>query len=252
MTHINEVYEFASAAAAQNILSNPEYLASGTRNTGHLPGIALQAVENAVLRNLSRFCRGVAQFIAERYPDGVVDDGDTAKIVAGLSAAILGLVEEKISIEQATTTVAGILKLASQEAAIAGVDGGAITPETLHGAIAGVVRGYTRQQYATAVVRNGVSGAQAVELAKHQLLFINASGPLVISDPTDMVQGETCVLLLYSPTAQTVSWASAWHGTSLVGLPTLLTAGKLMMLSFLCVTTPAGTYMVPFGAGQEA
>jgi hypothetical protein len=248
MTQINQIYEFAPAAAPQNILTIAEYLASSIRHTGHLPGIALQSVENAALRNLSRFCRGVAAFIASRYVPGVVDDGDAAKIVEGLSAAILGLVKDNISIAQASETVAGILKLASQAAAIAGEGGGAITPETLHGAIAGVVRGYTRQQYPDQVARAGASGSQAVDLDLHQALAITAAGAITMGAPTNMAAEKWCTLRFSGATAQTISWDAAWHGTSLAGLPTVTVAGKWLTCSFACL----GTYMVLMGMVLEA
>lgn len=116
------------------------------------------------------------------------------------------------------------------------------------------VQGWTGQQYPVPVVRTGASGSQAVDLDLHQVLSITATGALTIAAPTHMLAGKTCVLLLYNSTAstQTLSWGTAWHGTSLGGLTTSLTPGKLTMFSFLCVTTPTGTYMVPFGQGQEA
>jgi hypothetical protein len=116
----------------------------------------------------------------------------------------------------------------------------------------GAVNVYTRQQYAAPVVRAGASGAQALDLNLHPLLFIDASGALTMADPEHMAAGKTCVLLLYSAAAQTISWGTAWRGTSLVSLPTALAAGKLLIISTLCVTTTAGTYMVPVGMVQEA
>lgn len=319
MTQINQVYEFAPGVAAQNILSNADYLASGTRNTGHLPGIALQVVENAALRNLSRFCRGVAAFIAARHAPGVVDDGDPAKIVAGLEAAILDMVLDnplavaaggtanaltaalpnspqtaladkmQLSVRAAaantSTTPTLNLTLGAVATGAKTIVKGALSPLAA-GDIAGagavlllqynatadkwvllnagalpaniayldVVQAYTRQQSPAQVSRIGVSGTQAVDLYLHQLLYMVANGALAIADPTHMLPGETCVLLIYNSTAsvQTLSWGTAWHGTSLGGLPTSLAPGKLAMFSFMCVTTPTGTYMVPFGQGQEA
>lgn len=92
MSTINQVYEFGASADPSNILSNAAYSADAGRTSGHEPGIARQALENAALRNLSRFCKGVAEFIAERYAAGVVDDGDQAKIVAGMTAAVNSLI----------------------------------------------------------------------------------------------------------------------------------------------------------------
>ncbi|MGE4263274.1 MAG: phage tail protein [Desulfovibrio sp.] len=176
---------------------------------------------------------------------------------ADIRAAIAGIV-----IPTATEAVAGIVELATNAEAIAGTDAvRAITPVALLAALTaglagvarvGAVNAYTRQQYAAPVARAGASGAQAVDLNLHPLLFIDASGALTMVDPEHMAAGKTCVLLLYSTAAQTISWGTAWRGTSLVSLPTALAAGKLLIISTLCVTTAAGTYMVPVGMVQEA
>jgi hypothetical protein len=88
---INQVYEFGASADPSNILSNAAYSADAGRLAGHEPGIARQELENAVLRNLSRFNHGLAEFIATHYAPGVVDDGDAAKIVSGMQAAVAAI-----------------------------------------------------------------------------------------------------------------------------------------------------------------
>lgn len=134
MSTINQVYEFGASADPSNILSNAAYNADAGRLAGHEPGIARQELENAALRNVSRFSRGVAQFIAENYAPGVVDDGDPAKIVAGLEAAVAALAPTPPS---ASTTVQGIVELATDAEAIAGTDTErATTPAGVKAAIA--------------------------------------------------------------------------------------------------------------------
>ncbi len=165
-----------------------------------------------------------------------------------IRAAIAGIV-----IPVATAEAKGIVERATSGEVLAGADQERyVCPADMAAAMAGVVRAYTRQQYAAPVVRAGASGAQAVDLDLHPLLFIDASGALTMADPEHMAAGKTCVLLLYSAAAQTISWSTAWRGTSLVSLPTALAAGKLLIISALCVTTAAGTYMVPVGMVQEA
>lgn len=254
MTTINQIYPFGETAATANILDNAGYLADAQRLSGHQPGIGRQELENAVLRNLSRFCHGLAEFIAERYEPGVVDDGDASKIIAGMTAAIEAVAAGVFStVSLATIEAPGIIQLATHEMAIAGLDDqDAVTSEAMGMAIIGAVRAYTRQQYAAQVLRNGVSGAQAVDLDQNQALAIIATGAITMSAPTQMVAGKTCMLFLYAASAQTVSWDTTWHGTSLAILPTSLAAGKLLMITAMCVTTPAGTYMVPVGMVQEA
>jgi hypothetical protein len=157
-----------------------------------------------------------------------------------------------LTIPYASETVAGKIRLSTAEEALGAGDATAMSPADVAAVVAGVVRAYTRQQYAAPVIRADASGDQAVDLDPHQLLMITATGGITIANPEHMTPGKTCVLLLYSASAQTISWGTAWHGTSLAGLPTALAAGKLLLFSFLCVTTPDGTYMVPFGVGQEA
>ncbi|MHC1750941.1 phage tail protein [Humidesulfovibrio sp.] len=186
--------------------------------------------------------------IAGRILAAVAGHNESGNAHADIRAALAG-----INIPAASEAVAGVIKQSTAAQALAGTDDTtAMSPADVAAAIAGVVRAYTRQQYAAPVVCAGASGAQAVDLDLHPLLFIDASGALTVADPEHMTPGKTCVLLLYSAAAQTISWGTAWRGTSLAGLPTALAAGKLMLLSFLCVTTPAGTYMVPMGIGQEA
>jgi hypothetical protein len=132
MALINEVYVFGEngTVSAGDVMSNGGYLVDAQRLTGHQAGIARRELENTALRNVSRFCRGVAQFIAEGYAPGVVDDGDADKIVAGMESAVNGLIGlHNVSAEahadiraliaaismpgQATETVAGIMEIAT-------------------------------------------------------------------------------------------------------------------------------------------
>jgi hypothetical protein len=116
-----------------------------------------------------------------------------------------------------------------------------------------VVQSWTRQQSPALVERIAVSGSQAVDLDTDALLFINANGDLTIANPTHMAFGRHCTLCLYSSASRTLSWGTAWHGTSLsAALPTALAAGKLLVVSCFCVVTAAGTYMLPAAVIQEA
>jgi hypothetical protein len=131
---INEILEFAANADSGNMLDQSAYTAAADRLTGHVPGLASQALENAVLRNLSRFCKGVAAFIATNYPAGVVNDGDEAKIVAGMAAAIAAVAPAPA---QATTTAQGVVELATNAEAVTGTDTErAVTPAGVKAAIA--------------------------------------------------------------------------------------------------------------------
>lgn len=189
-----------------------------------------------------------------------VTKGDNTQMLQAVRRIVATMAS---AVAQATTAEAGIMALATYAEALAGVVANkAIVPSVLSQALTsalagvarlGVVNAYTRQQCAAAVERIAVSGSQAVDLETDALLYINANGNLTIADPTHMGRGYWCMLCLYSSAARTISWGSAWHGTSLAAsLPTALAAGKLLVISTMCVSTPNGTYMLPVGIMQEA
>lgn len=91
-----------------------------------------------MLRQISRFCGGVAQFIAARYAPGVVDDGDRAKIVEGLEAAINSLIAGHNADDEAHADIRALiagLGGARLEAAYFG--SGAMIPSKTSGATQG-------------------------------------------------------------------------------------------------------------------
>ena len=150
---------------------------------------------------------------------------------ADIRAALAG-----INIPAANETVAGVIKQSTAAQALAGTDDTtAMSPADVAAAIAGVVRGYTRQQHAMPVALGSISGAQAVDLDLHQELWMTAAGAIIISNPTNMISGKWCTLRIYAATAQTISWGSMWAGTSLVALPTAIDAGKTLHASFVCM-----------------
>jgi hypothetical protein len=188
-----------------------------------------------------------------------LDGADDTQLISSIMDIIAA---HAPTIGPASTTEAGIVERATAEEVIAGEDAARyVCPADLMAALVaglagvarvGAVNAYTRQQYAELVSRVGASGAQAVDLDLHQALFITATGALTMADPEHMAHGKTCQLYLYAASAQTISWGTAWHAASVAALPTALIAGKLLLISAVCVTTPAGTYMVPVGMAQEA
>lgn len=136
MPTINQITEFAASGTVQNgdVLDVADYAADPQTATGHQAGIARRELENTVLRQLSRFCKGVAQFIAEHYGPGVVDDGDVEKVVDGLEAAIVAVAPAP---PQATTEAQGIVEQATIDEAVAGTDNSRyVTPAGLAAATA--------------------------------------------------------------------------------------------------------------------
>lgn len=91
----NEIYPFGTGGttADGDVMELAEYLADDDRLDGHQLGIARRELMNTTLRQVSHMAAGLAQFIANRYLSGVVDDADLAKIENGLTAAIVDIIE---------------------------------------------------------------------------------------------------------------------------------------------------------------
>ena len=88
---INDILQFAPQgieADDGDLLTLASYQDSKLRLRGHQPGLAQRAVENRANRQATFMAAGLAQFVANRYAPGVVDDGDLDKVEAGLSEAI--------------------------------------------------------------------------------------------------------------------------------------------------------------------
>lgn len=90
MPPINEILQFGHAGTEENgdVLSPEDYAADPQRAAGHQEGMARRELMNITLRQAMHMAAGLAQFIAENYEPGVVDDGDLAKVVAGLQAIL--------------------------------------------------------------------------------------------------------------------------------------------------------------------
>lgn len=93
---INEILPFATDGSVieGDLMSLDEYIASNLRRKGHQTGVALRSVFNRHARQTGHMSAGLAQFIANQYPDGVVDDGDIDKVEAGIIASIKKLTRD--------------------------------------------------------------------------------------------------------------------------------------------------------------
>jgi len=92
----NEIYPFGSTGTVEDgdLQSLAAYILDAHRLKGNQPGIARRDLVNRVLRQCSHMSAGLAQFIANRYAPGVVDDGVLDKIEAGLVAAIEAMIAD--------------------------------------------------------------------------------------------------------------------------------------------------------------
>ncbi|GFM38011.1 hypothetical protein [Desulfovibrio psychrotolerans] len=87
---VNDILSFAHEGleSSGDLLPLAEYATDNMRLRGHQPGIARRDLANRVARQAALVAAGVAQFIANRYPAGVLDNGDLDAIEAGLLAAV--------------------------------------------------------------------------------------------------------------------------------------------------------------------
>lgn len=108
---INEILPFCpdGTEAAGDLLSLAEYAAHTTRLRGHQKGLALREIENRALRQALLMSAGVAQYIANRYATGVLDNGDLDAIEEGLKSALAA------QFPAATEEIAGIMRFATAE-----------------------------------------------------------------------------------------------------------------------------------------
>jgi hypothetical protein len=93
----NEILQFGTGGTVEDgdVLDLATYAALGDRVNGHQPGIANRALANMIARQTAHMAAGLAQFIANRYLGGVLDDGDLDKVEAGLLAAIVAIIEDE-------------------------------------------------------------------------------------------------------------------------------------------------------------
>jgi len=84
----NQILQIASSDTGTNLLTQAEYAADAQRPTGNLPGVARSKLVNKALRQTSLMAAGVAQFIADKQPNDVVDTATPAQIASWLEEAV--------------------------------------------------------------------------------------------------------------------------------------------------------------------
>ena len=134
MAVVNEILPFGTGGTVEDgdVMELVAYTDDPHRLDGHQLGIARRELQNTTLRQVSHMTAGLAQFIANRYVPGVVDDGDLAKVEAGLSDAINSMISA--ALPSATRIETDYL------------DASAFTPSVDGEAPAGVIEGATNGQ----------------------------------------------------------------------------------------------------------
>lgn len=142
--------------SGNDALTVAAYTDDPQRLVGHQAGIARRELENTALRQATHVVSGLAQFIANRYSPGVVDDGDLDKIETGLLDAILAViaanlpVAEEVYYSNLTSGLTAEDVQAALDEIVAGlpagigydtayIGGGAMTPSVTDGASPDVV-----------------------------------------------------------------------------------------------------------------
>lgn len=260
---INEILEFAEDAAPENVFDFATYEAVAARLTGHVPGLADQRLENAVLRQLSRFCGGVAQFIAQRSAPGVVDDGDRAKIVEGLASAISAMIaEQAVTISPATAEAAGIVELATPAEVIEGEDAErAVTPAALAAALAGglagvarlaVAQAWTKAQHYEPSALTITSGAVTWDIQDHPVAVLVLTSNVTSFTITGANPGATYELTVRQDGTggRTMSWPAAllWPFKAVLAPSSAANAEDLFHLS---ARDNGGTTVLRITGGQD-
>lgn len=94
-----------------DLMTIAEYTTSTLRLRGHQQGMARRELQNRAMRQVSLIAAGLAQYMANRYAAGVIDNGN----VDAIEAAMIAAVERQIGdlIGEASTTTKGIVELAT-------------------------------------------------------------------------------------------------------------------------------------------
>ncbi|MGE4669265.1 phage tail protein [Yersinia enterocolitica] len=106
----NEILPFGIGAGA-NVIPYADYEVLPARSGGFVSGVARSEQLNTVWRQSSFVASVLAQFIASRSGQDVLDDGDTAKLKTNLELAIKTYANSNLPL--ASTMIAGVVKLSS-------------------------------------------------------------------------------------------------------------------------------------------
>jgi hypothetical protein len=226
---ISQILPFCTEGtiAAGDLLSLEDYATFTQRLRGHQKGMALRELHNRALRQISLIAAGLAQYIANRYATGVIDDGDLDKIEAGLVAAIQAQIDGAAP-PNASTTVRGIVELATTTETRALESGTlAVTPSGLGAALAdalgsisipadmlraSVSATVTAAYPATALAAAAVEGVVTLDFAARDNHAIAVAAAITFALPTGGVVGNQYYVEATQDATggHAVTWAAGW------------------------------------------
>lgn len=121
--------------AAGDLMSQADFAASTLRLRGHQAGMAKREFQNRAMRQVSLIAAGLAQYMANRYEAGVLDNADLDAIEAAMVAAVKAQIDGAAP-ANATTTIKGLVELATTAETQTGTATSlAVTPAGLIGAL---------------------------------------------------------------------------------------------------------------------
>lgn len=163
-----------------DLLSLEDYATFTQRLRGHQKGMALRELHNRALRQVSLIAAGLAQYIANRFPNGVVDNGDLDAIEAGIVAAI------RTQAPDASEDAKGLVELATVNEAKTGTDTvRAVTPAGLKAAL-GEITVPNASEEVVGIARFA-SPAEVLARSNPALVISPANIGLVAANPGDLV-----------------------------------------------------------------
>ncbi|CAB4150065.1 hypothetical protein UFOVP558_70 [uncultured Caudovirales phage] len=83
----NNILPFAPTDTGTNLLTQVEYAAAADRTIGNQPGVASSKLVNKAIRQSAFMASQLAQYIADKLAGSVLDDGDTAALLAQFNSA---------------------------------------------------------------------------------------------------------------------------------------------------------------------
>lgn len=88
MAPTNDFLPFCPTDTGTNLLSEADYLAATDRTSGNKPGVASAKLNNKAIRQSTFIASQLAQFISNQTVTDVLDDANTAKLLAQITGAI--------------------------------------------------------------------------------------------------------------------------------------------------------------------
>jgi hypothetical protein len=224
----SQVLPFApeGTEAAGDLMTLADYQTHTNRLRGHQPGLAQRALENRALRQVSLIAAGLAQYIANRYAAGVIDDGDLDKIEAGVVAAIQAQIAASAP-ANASTTVRGIVELATTTETRALESGTlAVTPSGLGAALADALGSVPTDMlrrtvstpdlaagfYVTPAVLAIVDGVVTPDFASRNVMTLAVTAAVTLANPATIpAGGRALIIATQDATGRALTLGSAYR-----------------------------------------